>query len=173
MNQFEIFEEGRKAYNPRLSVYEANPYQRQEDRGMGVLAFQNEATPFFNGWEKARGRREHTEGYSLFLDDFRFPNWVNWIALPSQNWLIARHYYEFVKIIEMSGLPRFVTFDFDLDRHAQFLGDLPYKNGLDCAEYMIEYCIKHGAKFPNFAVHSTNHIYGPAIAKRIWEYIKG
>jgi hypothetical protein len=105
------------------------------------------------------------------MDDFRFPNWVTWVHLPQQdNWIIARHYYDFVNIVEKNGVPRFITFDFDLDRHGLLdIKALPYKTGYDCLEWFIEYLEKTNQKFPQCAIHSAN----PEGSKKIYERIVG
>lgn len=167
-----VFKEGYEAFKPDLSVYESTPYKREEVRDGKQVAYQIEAIPFFNGWEQARKEHDKAEGYSLFLDDYRFPNWVNWVQFPPSHWIIARHYYDFVEIINKHGLPKFVTFDHDLDLHGLNMGELPYKTGVDCAQWLIDYCEANSLLFPNCAIHSTNQICGPRIYNLILKYLK-
>jgi hypothetical protein len=114
--------------------------------------------------------------YYLLLDDYRFPFLIWWVNLPeptSHKWVIARHYYDFIHIIENNGIPEFIAFDHDLDRHPfpVYSDERPGKNGLDCANWLIDYCKKHNLKFPNCAVHSTNPTDGPKIVESITNYI--
>lgn len=114
--------------------------------------------------------------YYLFLDDYRFLFSVWWINLPepeSHKWVIARHYYDFIHIIENNGLPKFVSFDYDLDRQALpvYTNQNPGKSGLDCAQWLINYCQKNNLRFPDCAVHSTNYVDGPKIVNIITNYL--
>lgn len=172
MIQRYLLQQGFDAFKPGLDVYKKNPYQKLEDRGMGIQAYQPEATPFFNGWESARRRHEKIAGYALFLDDFRFPNWVNWRNYPDVSWFVVRHFYEFVSVIEECGLPRFISFDFDLDRHnLPMTEEQPYRNGLDCAQWLVEGCEARNMILPRSTVHSTNQEYGPKISALLADYL--
>lgn len=172
MNFEEIFKLGRYSFKSHLNVFDVNPYNIMEDRGMNIAALQPEATPFFNGWESARKEREKKDGYSLFLDDFRFPSHVTWVYLPlSDNWIITRHSQEFIDIIEKNGLPRFISFDFDLDRHGLTLNKgVLYLTGAETAKWLGEYCIKNQLDLPRYAIHSTNKDGYEQIAKILKNY---
>jgi hypothetical protein len=177
MNPHQIFEEGYNAFKPQINVYDGNPYKKVEEfgprvDGIPVRSFQIESVPFFNGWEKARKDYNKAETYALFLDDFRFPNWINYIQYPIlSSWMIARHYYQFVEIIEKYGIPSLISWDYDLDRHG--LEDPgPYKNGLDCVKYLIQYCTKNNLKFPPSVVHSQNPIGGQEIFNFLSNYLQ-
>ena len=89
--------------------------------------------------------------YHLFLDDERNPQDVFWIALPcpSEPWLIVRSYGAFVEMIMCRGLPEFVSFDHDL-------GDTDTRTGMDCAKWIVEFCLDNNARLPGFAAHSKN-----------------
>ena len=88
--------------------------------------------------------------YSLFLDDERFPDAVKWVDLPRKNWRIARNFDQFVFNIEFNGLPEFISFDHDL-------GADP-RTGLDCAKWLLKYCLRNNKEVPEFKVHSMNPI---------------
>jgi len=114
--------------------------------------------------------------YYLFLDDYRFPFLVWWVNLPekeSHKWVIARHYYDFVHIIQNNGLPKFISFDHDLDRQALpvYTEQTPGKNGMDCVKWLINICEINNLPFPACAVHSTNPTDGPKMGQVITEYI--
>ncbi len=114
--------------------------------------------------------------YYLLLDDYRYPFLIWWVNLPekeSHKWVIARHYYEFVNIITNNGLPRFISFDHDLDRQAWpiYTSDKPCLTGLDCAQWLINYCEEHKLPFPSAAVHSTSPDGGPKIYNLLNDYL--
>jgi hypothetical protein len=157
------FLRGYESYKPYLDVYACNPYKQVnviKNEANGVIqAYQPESVPFFNGWEAARRENEKLDGYFLFLDDFRFPNWINYIKYPeSASWIIARTYYEFLDTIKENGMPKLISFDFDLDLHQ--LGDIshfgPYLTGLDCSNWLINHCKTNDIAPPMVAVHSQN-----------------
>lgn len=100
--------------------------------------------------------------YKLFLDDVRVPNQVTWVNLPVGPWIIVRSYNEFVDYISKNGLPSFITFDHDLSVEDQnkhpITGKFVEKTGMDCAKWLVEYCINNNLKFPDYEVHSMNSI---------------
>jgi hypothetical protein len=157
---FKYHQEGYYAYiaNPGKKFAEINPYNKIEARGTGgVGSYQVEAVPYFNGWESAKKEKKGLTGYSLFLDDFRFPEWAPWVPLNLEdNWVIAPHFYSFIEIIIKCGLPRTISFDYDLDRHNLPITHLPYGNGEDCAKWLVNYCKEHEKPFPAWTIHSTN-----------------
>jgi hypothetical protein len=120
--------------------------------------------------------------YKLFLDDVRNPvhcvtymqsriGWKNPIYLQN-DWMICRNYESFKNTLEAEGLPEFVSFDHDLadEHYAPETDDYQYieKTGLDCAKYLVDYCIKNKLKLPQYACHSMN----PAGTKNIMEYLE-
>ena len=166
-----IYMQGFNAFHSSVNWTQVNPYNQIEDRGMGIQALQPEATWFFNGWEAARKRFTNEIGYFLFLDDVRFPDWVTWERFPKINCCIARHYQEFIYIIDNNGLPEFVSFDFDLDRHNLTLDqNLFYGTGLDCAQWLIDYCKRNKFSLPKWGVHSTNSTEAPKIVKCLTDF---
>jgi hypothetical protein len=109
--------------------------------------------------------------YNLFVDDIRYPNDVTWVNLPKdQHYTVVRNYQEFVDIITLRGVPQFVSLDHDLgiSSYSEYFnsvknGYINYENicemtGLDCAKYLINYCIEKDFQFPKYVVHSMNPI---------------
>ncbi|MCR6663737.1 MAG: hypothetical protein NVV60_11500 [Luteimonas sp.] len=96
--------------------------------------------------------------YLLFLDDRRSPADVR--GLPGGRWIVARNRVQFIECIERTGLPVFVSFDYDL-------GGLPH--GLECARWLVGYCRDGGEPLPRFNVHST-HLAG---ASAIGDLLRG
>jgi hypothetical protein len=107
--------------------------------------------------------------YSLFLDDYRFPEdcfeYTHQTVYIDEDWVIVRSYDEFVKTILEKGIPQICSFDHDLgnDHYAHQKGDIPYdqfteKTGYHCAKWLIEYCLDNKKEIPNFIfIHSMNH----------------
>lgn len=120
--------------------------------------------------------------YKLYLDDIRSPR-DTYPFTTVEEWTIARNYDEFVKIIEARGLPHIVSFDHDLSfEHYPFNEPnggsnnpkvIPYesykeKTGMDCAKYLVEFCINRDRNLPKWQVHSAN----PVGAANIRSYLK-
>lgn len=95
------------------------------------------------------------KSYFLFLDDERVPSDVFWRALPTpgdnQDWVIVRSPQEFMDHIQANGLPAFLTFDHDL----QDQSEVEIK-GVQCAQWLVDYCLDNNASLPEFEVHSKN-----------------
>ncbi|HLV50533.1 MAG TPA: cyclic-phosphate processing receiver domain-containing protein [Flavobacterium sp.] len=77
---------------------------------------------------------------NLYLDDLR--------SVP-QGFIGVRSYAEFVTYIETNGLPDFISFDHDLGLQ---------ESGFDCAKWLVNYCLDHKVKLPDFTVHSQNPV---------------
>lgn len=114
------------------------------------------------------------EQYALFLDDFRSPDW----KIEGLNWIVVRNYLDFVGCIIKNGVPKFVSFDHDLDRDENMVvrtrkyGEMDgvnVGNGLDCARFLTDFCIRFDIPFPQWHVHSYNKTLGP----KITEFLKG
>ena len=120
--------------------------------------------------------------YNLFLDDVRIPTHVTWVNVPKdQHYSVVRNYQEFVDIITLRGLPKFVCYDHDLnDAHYShgLRGDnIPYdqyaeKTGYDCAKWLVDYCMKKGVKHPPYVVHSMNPVGKQNIISYVESYNK-
>ncbi len=121
--------------------------------------------------------------YNLFLDDVRLPNQVTWADLPpNQHYSVVRNYQEFVDLITLRGLPKFVTYDHDLSTEhyenyhsineqgglAIDYNKFEEKTGYDCAKWLVDYCMKKGVKHPPYRVHSMN----PVGARNIISYVE-
>jgi hypothetical protein len=116
--------------------------------------------------------------YNLFLDDIRVPTNVTWVDIPKdQHYSLVRNYQEFVDLITLRGLPKFVCYDHDLGLshygHGLNGDDIPYdsyteKTGYDCAKWLVDYCMKNGVKHPPYVVHSMN----PVGKKNIISYVE-
>lgn len=128
-------------------------------------------------------------GYRLFLDDFRRP--VMCIKHMSERigpekaqiyelgWAIVKSYDEFVKFIEMRGLPDIVSFDHDLcmEHYTIIEGkEEDYtkyeKTGNSCAKWLVQYCLDNDAPLPQYLIHSMNRVGCEAIRLTLEDYHK-
>ena len=120
--------------------------------------------------------------YNLFLDDVRLPNHVTWVDLPAnQHYSLVRNYQEFVDLITLRGIPKFVCYDHDLSdcHYGDGLNDrgINYdsyteKTGYDCAKWLVDYCMKNGVKHPSYVVHSMNPVGKQNIISYVESYNK-
>ena len=110
----------------------------------------------------------------LFLDDIRQPKDACYLVINpalywEDDWAIVKNYPEFCAWIKRNGLPEIVSFDHDLadvhyevdfndwnDMTADQLG--VEETGLDCAKWIVEYCLDNGFKLPEYHVHSANPV---------------
>jgi len=91
--------------------------------------------------------------YNLFLDDMRN---ANKFLDDVRAWETVRSYTEFVRIIQQRGLPRFISFDHDLPyNNSEYPNE---KTGMDCAKWLVEFCMKTNQQLPEFQVHSMNPV---------------
>lgn len=117
--------------------------------------------------------------YHLFLDDYRHPydciGYAHSIGIrpdvyTTRKWRIAKSYKEFVDTILWQGqLPLSISFDHDLadvhydidfqdwnDYTADQLGI--EETGMDCAKWLINYCLNNELPLPEYFVHSMNPV---------------
>ncbi len=110
----------------------------------------------------------------LFLDDWRIPRdcatymWQRTdCRIYHEEWDIVRSYGQFVEWIEKNGVPDLVTFDYDLADVEELKEELPIEEwfnldenrvytGLDCVEFLLDFCNKNDFKFPEYVIHSVN-----------------
>ena len=127
-----------------------------------------------------------SNNYNLFLDDYRNPRDCGYTGklgfYVNTTWIIVRSYDEFCKMIESKFeegqvLPLVISFDHDLadehyapqhawdnyDKWAEGKGGFKEKTGMDCAKWLVDFCMNKGVKLPEFLVHSMN----PSGAKNI------
>lgn len=111
----------------------------------------------------------------LFLDDYRMPiDCATYMyrknvdcRIYHKEWSIVRSYWQFVKFIEENGLPDFISFDHDLADVVELKEELPIEQwfdlannkeytGMDCAHWLVNYCLDNNKQLPNYIVHSSN-----------------
>jgi len=123
--------------------------------------------------------------YYLFLDDIRSPNYINTQPNTPKNkkWTIVRSFNQFVKVIKELGVPAFISYDHDLCMNAveEFLranntdqyfnyNKKMAKTGMDCLNFMLEFCEKNNIPHPPYIVHSSNWICARLMIEKINKY---
>lgn len=110
----------------------------------------------------------------LWLDDIRNPsesNWLSFSPIPHQEVIWVRSYIEFTKWITKNGLPDGICFDHDLGKEVEInvrskglskKAARKLKNeektGMDCAKWLVEYCMNNGVELPPWNIHSANPV---------------
>ena len=92
----------------------------------------------------------------LWVDDIRDPfendgEWQNFAPIRASEVIWVKSYEEFVGWITVNGLPDGIAFDHDL---ADVKDD--EKTGMDCAKWLVDYCLDNGVDLPLFSSQSAN-----------------
>lgn len=115
---------------------------------------------------------------NLFLDDIRHPfdafRHTQETMFLQWEWVVVKNYTEFVNWIRWNGLPDFIAFDHDLAvmhyTSPEYWSDYEKskawqdaqthteKTGLDCAKWLVEYCMSVGKPLPPYYCHSQNPV---------------
>jgi len=110
----------------------------------------------------------------LWLDDYRDPmthDWLVFSPIPRENLKVVwvKTYQEFKDWIIDNGLPEAICFDHDLADEHYAIGrpsnfqEFDYsltneKTGMDCAKWLIQYCIEFKKALPLFNIQSANPV---------------
>lgn len=128
----------------------------------------------------------------LWLDDQRDPNteqWLKFSAIQEPYEVVwVKSYKEFTKWIQENGLPAGINFDHDLaDEHytpeqywhcyhisKEFQDSRTYteKTGLDCAKFLVDYCIDYAKQLPKWYTHSANPVGRDNIDRYLVNYLR-
>ena len=106
------------------------------------------------------GRYKHLTDI-LWVDDMRDPitnEWTNWFiknvgAISSDAFCWVKNFDEFKEYIDNYGRPRVICFDHDLGETGE-----NERNGLTCAKYLVEYCMKHNLDIPEYCCQTSNPV---------------
>ncbi len=114
--------------------------------------------------------------YNLFLDDVRSPHdaftYTTDNAYLTKKWVIVRDYNSFCSTIKAEWesnktIPELISFDHDLAEEHYLIGaasgfrEFDYsktkeKTGMDCAIWLVEFCLKNKLSCPDYKCHSMN-----------------
>lgn len=126
---------------------------------------------------------EPEKEYSLFLDDERKPKMVDWIQLPLVEWYIVKDVQSFIRVISHLGLPKYISFDHDLNEEhysryerAKVEGKFDYnglttKTGYEAAKWLVRYCEIFKKPMPQYFIHTKNK-FGAANIKAVLDGFK-
>jgi hypothetical protein len=90
--------------------------------------------------------------YYLWLDDTR-PK-----PQTTYEWKVAKNIDEFKKLIMDEGMPKYISFDHDLEEMHYFRKYDDMRTGLDCVDWLIKYTKEHEYPFPKWSIHTMNYI---------------
>lgn len=111
---------------------------------------------------------EIVKTYKLFLDDIRSLkdaySYTNYLSFIKDDWIIVRNYDAFKEFIndayrENNAFPDMIAFDHDLaDEHygAPTTSIFQEKTGMDCAHWLVDFCMDNNLTLPNWVCHSMN-----------------
>lgn len=123
----------------------------------------------------------------LWLDDIRDPMTQDWLVFsPIErpfNTVWVKSYEEFVDWIINNGLPDGICFDHDLaDEHyaPQEHWDTDWhdhqnfkeKTGMDCAKWLVDYCIDNNLNLPLYNIQSANPVGKENINQYLQNFLK-
>ena len=130
----------------------------------------------------------------LWLDDIRNPfiDEEKRVPIGNDKWNInwVLNYEQFVQWIEIYGLPDAISFDHDLaDEHytPEYFWDdyeeskkfqewrgktYQEKTGMDCAKWLVDFCMDNKVELPKFYVHSANPVGADNIRGLLNNFIK-
>jgi hypothetical protein len=114
----------------------------------------------------------------LWLDDLRNP-YINLEGnVPKEDGIIewVLNFEQFTQWITKFGLPDIISFDHDLadvDKNNEgIVAHYQEKTGMDCAKWLVNYCIDNNKKLPRFYVHSANPVGSKNIESLLNNFIK-
>lgn len=113
-------------------------------------------------WEIGEIRKEIKKigGKLLWIDDIRDPFLDKEGKVPKEaseiHWVLK--YHQFVDWITENGLPDIISFDHDLSDIHINKSTYKEKTGMDCAKWLVEYCMDKDLDLPQFYVHSANPV---------------
>ena len=97
---------------------------------------------------------------NIFLDDIRIPSMSHNVGKglgaaysDKDKWVIVRDYFDFIDLVDKHfGEISLISFDHDL---ACYKDGVEY-TGKSAVDYLIDYCLDHNKKFPDWYVHTDN-----------------
>lgn len=134
----------------------------------------------------------YCESRILWLDDLRNPYLDIEGKVPKADLIVdwVLNFEQFVQWIEKHGLPKVISFDHDLaDEHytPEYFWDnydeskkyqewkskhYKEKTGMDCAKWLVDYCIDSNKPLPEFYVHSANPVGADNIRGLLTNFLK-
>lgn len=111
----------------------------------------------------------------LWLDDVRNPfenDWLVFSPIAHTEVIWVKKYHEFVSWITDNGLPDGICFDHDLsDIHCN-KSTYKEKTGMDCAKWLVDYCLDKDLDLPKWNIQSANLVGKENIKGLLKDYTK-
>jgi len=116
--------------------------------------------------------------YNLFLDDYRNPSDAYFKESPlykELEWVIVRNYEDFISYIKKNGVPAAISFDHDLgfdlflEKDYEDYDPENEKTGLDCARWLLNYCLDNNLEVTRKVYIHTNNAGGALNIKSEFE----
>ena len=115
----------------------------------------------------------------LWLDDLRDPSqgqfktWLNLAFGEHLDVTWVKSYDEFVRYFKHNEMPYAISFDHDISSF-ELTDDLDpnEKTGLDCAKWIVDYCMNNAVRLPKYFVHSANPVGRENIQSYLDNYLK-
>lgn len=112
----------------------------------------------------------------IFLDDVRIPlqafDYTKDMEYLQDKWKVVKNYDEFITYTleyfkNNKQLPEMFSFDHDLspemyenvplsENEKIDYGKFKEKSGMECAKWLVDFCIDNNVKLPKYKVHSMN-----------------
>jgi hypothetical protein len=114
----------------------------------------------------------------LWLDDLRDPSqgqfkiWLNLAFGENLDVTWVKDYDEFIKYFKKNEMPYAISFDHDLGNELTDHPELNEKTGLDCAKWIVDYCMNNAVRLPKYFVHSANPVGRENIQSYLDNYLK-
>lgn len=97
---------------------------------------------------------------NVFLDDIRIPSMSHNVSKglgvdysDKDKWVIVRDYFDFIDLVDKNfDKINLISFDHDL---ACYKDGVEY-TGKSAVDYLIDYCLDHNKKFPDWYAHTDN-----------------
>jgi len=137
---------------------------------------------------------ETSESILLWLDDIRDPSedqWKVFFPIPNPSKVVwVKSFKGFCEYIQDNGLPTAISFDHDLaDEHytpEEYWDDYTRskayqdkvsqkyteKTGLDCAKWLVDYCMDNNCNLPLWYTHSANPVGRDNIDRYLINYLR-
>jgi len=112
----------------------------------------------------------------LWLDDVRNPFVYDWLMRYAPQWdedrdnvVWVKNYTDFCKWITENGLPDTIAFDHDLSDFQSMKTGFPdimedietpltELTGMDCAKWLVDYCMDNELPLPKWEIQSANPV---------------
>jgi hypothetical protein len=113
----------------------------------------------------------------LWLDDQRDPKNSLWHPfthdyIEDGEIVWVKKYQQFIDWICVNGLPDMICFDHDLENFHITKSTYKEYTGMDCAKWLVEYCMESKLALPKYRIQSSNPVGKANIDGLLKNYIR-